>query len=74
MTLPMCMSFLLRTLACGGAAARYGHHKQLPRKLRNWPAAAHTKLGSVIAGMVYTYLPYMIMPLYTVIAKLDPVS
>ena len=23
-------------------------------------------------GMVYNYLPYMIMPLYTVIAKLDP--
>ena len=28
--------------------------------------------GSVIMGMVYNYLPYMIMPLYTVIAKLDP--
>ena len=23
-------------------------------------------------GMVYNYLPYMIMPLYTVIVKLDP--
>ena len=28
--------------------------------------------GSVILGMVYNYLPYMIMPLYTVIVKLDP--
>ena len=28
--------------------------------------------GAVILGMVYNYLPYMIMPLYTVLVKLDP--
>ena len=28
--------------------------------------------GAVVLGMVYNYLPYMIMPLYTVIVKLDP--
>ena len=36
------------------------------------PAPLIRNAGSVIMGMVYTYLPYMIMPLYTVIAKLDP--
>ena len=28
--------------------------------------------GAVILGMVYNYLPYMIMPLYTVIMKINP--
>jgi spermidine/putrescine transport system permease protein len=28
--------------------------------------------GAVVLGMVYNYLPYMIMPLYTVIMKIDP--
>ena len=27
--------------------------------------------GAVILGMVYNYLPYMILPLYTVIMKID---
>ena len=71
-TLPMCMSFLLRHACLGGPAARHGHHQQLPRPLRHGPAPLIRNAGSVIMGMVYTYLPYMIMPLYTVIAKLDP--
>ena len=32
---------------------------------------AQVALGAVILGMVYNYLPYMIMPLYTVIMKID---
>ena len=28
--------------------------------------------GAVIFGMVYDYLPYMILPIYTVVSKLDP--
>ena len=28
--------------------------------------------AAVVLGMVYNYLPYMIMPLYTVIMKIDP--
>ena len=28
--------------------------------------------GAVIFGMVYDYLPYMILPIYTVMSKLDP--
>ncbi|MDR1465166.1 MAG: ABC transporter permease [Oscillospiraceae bacterium] len=30
------------------------------------------KPGAVILGMVYNYLPYMILPIYTVLAKLSP--
>ena len=28
--------------------------------------------GAVIFGMVYNYLPYMILPLYSVLAKINP--
>jgi len=28
--------------------------------------------GAVIFGMVYNYLPYMILPIYTVMSKIDP--
>ena len=28
--------------------------------------------GAVVAGMVYDFLPYMILPIYTVMSKLDP--
>ena len=28
--------------------------------------------GAVILGMVYNYLPYMILPIYTVMSKIDP--
>ena len=69
--LPMCMSFLLRTLAWVGLLQDTGIINNLlaaiglPRlKLIRTPAA-------VVLGMVYNYLPYMILPLYSVIVKID---
>ena len=69
--LPMCMSFLLRTLAWVGLLQDNGIINDilaalgLPRlQLIRTPAA-------VILGMVYNYLPYMILPLYAVIVKID---
>ena len=69
--LPMCMSFLLRTLAWVGLLQDTGIINNilaaigLPRlKLIRTPAA-------VVLGMVYNYLPYMILPLYTVLSKMD---
>ena len=69
--LPMCMSFLLRTLAWVGLLQDTGIINNLlaamglPRlQLIRTPAA-------VILGMVYNYLPYMILPLYAVIVKID---
>jgi spermidine/putrescine transport system permease protein len=70
--LPMCMSFLLRTLAWVGLLQDTGIINNflasigLPRlSLIRTPAA-------VILGMVYNYLPYMILPLYTTIVKINP--
>ena len=69
--LPMCMSFLLRTLAWVGLLQDTGIINSLfamiglgPFKLIRTPAA-------VVLGMVYNYLPYMILPLYATIVKID---
>ena len=69
--LPMCMSFLLRTLAWVGLLQDTGIINNLLEaiglsrvKLIRTPAA-------VILGMVYNYLPYMILPLYSIIVKID---
>ena len=69
--LPMWMNFLLRTYAwmtllednglINGALAALG----LPR------AHMINTSGAVVLGMVYNYIPYMILPLYSVLTKID---
>lgn len=71
-TLPMCMSFLLRTLALVSLVRDTGIINSFLGIFGIGPLPLIRNSGSVIMGMVYNYLPYMIMPLYTVIAKLDP--
>lgn len=69
--LPMCMSFLLRTLAWVAMLEDTGILNQL-LLLGIGPLPLIRTNGAVILGMVYNYLPYMILPLYTVIMKIDP--
>ena len=69
-TLPMCMSFLLRTLAWVALLRDTGIINTILGFFGIGPFPLIRNAGSVILGMVYNYLPYM--PLYTVIAKLDP--
>lgn len=71
-TLPMCMSFLLRTLAWVALLRDTGIINTFLGSFGIGPLPLIRNAGSVIMGMVYNYLPYMIMPLYTVIVKLDP--
>ncbi|MGI6027339.1 MAG: ABC transporter permease [Candidatus Scatomorpha sp.] len=71
-TLPMCMSFLLRTLAWVALLRDTGIINTFLGIFGIGPLPLIRNAGSVILGMVYNYLPYMIMPLYTVIVKLDP--
>ena len=70
--LPMCMSFLLRTLAWVALLEDTGIINNLIRALGLNPLPLIRNSGAVILGMVYNYLPYMILPLYTVISKIDP--
>lgn len=71
-TLPMCMSFLLRTLAWVALLDDTGIINGVVTGLGLQPLPLIRTDGAVVLGMVYNYLPYMIMPLYTVLVKLDP--
>ncbi len=69
--LPMCMSFLLRTMAWVGLLQDTG----IINRFLQWIGIGQLQLirtpGAVILGMVYNYLPYMILPLYSTIVKID---
>ena len=69
--LPMCMSFLLRTLAWVALLQDTGIINNIIESL----GLARVKLirtpAAVVLGMVYNYLPYMILPLYSTILKID---
>ena len=69
--LPMCMSFLLRTLAWVGMLEDTGILNTILQRLGIGPLPLIRTNGAVILGMVYNYLPYMILPLYSVIMKID---
>lgn len=69
--LPMCISFLLRTLAWVALTEDTGIINNLITALGMKPLPLIRNNGAVVLGMVYNYLPYMIMPLYTVIMKID---
>ena len=69
--LPMCMSFLLRTLAWVGILKNTGIINTLLKNLGLGQLQLIRTPGAVILGMVYNYLPYMILPLYAVVVKID---
>lgn len=69
--LPMCMSFLLRTLAWVALLEDTGIINNLIRAIGLRPLPLIRNDGAVVLGMVYNYLPYMIMPLYTTLMKMD---
>ena len=69
--LPMCMSFLLRTLAWVGLLEANGIINRFLNLLGLGSLTMIGTPGAVILGMVYNYLPYMILPLYAIIVKID---
>lgn len=69
--LPMCISFLLRTLAWVALTEDTGIINNIITAIGLKPLPLIRTNGAVVLGMVYNYLPYMIMPLYTVIMKID---
>ena len=69
--LPMCMSFLLRTMAWVGLLQDTGIINNLLGAVGIGPIPMIRTPGAVILGMVYNYLPYMILPLYAIIVKID---
>lgn len=73
--LPMWMNFLLRTYAWMTLLENNGLINQLLRAIGLIGPTASLELintdGAVVLGMVYNFLPFMILPLYSVMAKLD---
>ena len=69
--LPMCMSFLLRTLAWVGLLQDTGIINNILEAVGIGRLKLIRNPGAVILGMVYNYLPYMILPLYAIIVKID---
>lgn len=69
--LPMWMSFLIRTYSWMALLQDTGIINSLLSKIGIGPIHMINTSGSVILGMVYNFLPYMIMPIYSVMAKLD---
>ena len=81
--LPMWINFLLRTYSWMSILENNGLLNQVFQKtglLRLYNGLFGTSLdyfpmmntqGAVVLGMVYNYLPFMILPIYSVIVKLD---
>ena len=70
--LPMCMSFLLRTLAWVGLLQDTGIINDILEAVGIGRIRMIRTPGAVVLGMVYNYLPYMILPLYATIVKINP--
>ena len=69
--IPMWMNFLIRTYAWMTILQDTGILNGLLAKLHLGPVHIIGTEGAVIIGMVYDYFPYMILPIYSVMAKLD---
>ncbi|MBQ7574694.1 MAG: ABC transporter permease [Clostridia bacterium] len=69
--LPMWMNFLLRTYAWQTLLGNNGIINNLLGVIGIGPFKLLNTNGAVILGMVYDYIPFMILPLYTVMAKID---
>lgn len=69
--LPMWMNFLLRTYAWMTILEDNGLINKLLALIGLGPVHMINTQGAVVLGMVYDYLPFMIVPLYTVLMKMD---
>ena len=69
--LPMWMSFLIRTYSWITILGESGVINRFLGIFGIEPLHMLNTGGAVILGMVYNFLPYMILPLYTVMSKMD---
>lgn len=70
--LPMWMNFLLRTYAWMTLLENTGLINRLLGLVGLGPFQMINTQGAVVLGMVYNYIPYMILPLYSVMVKIEP--
>ena len=69
--IPMWMNFLIRTYAWMTILQDTGILNGLLDRIHLGPVHIIGTEAAVIIGMVYDYFPYMILPIYSVMAKMD---
>ena len=69
--LPMWMNFLLRTYATMSLLERRGIINTILESFGMEPLTLIGTEGAVVFGMVYNYLPFMILPIHTALKKMD---
>ena len=69
--LPMWMNFLIRTYSLMTILGDSGVINSALTAIGLKPVHMINTGGAVILGMVYNYIPYMILPIYSVMTKLD---
>ena len=69
--LPMWMNLLIRTYSMMILMQDTGIINSFLEKLGLDPVHMINTQGAVVLGMVYNYIPYMILPLYSIMAKMD---
>ena len=69
--LPMWMNFLLRTLAWQTLLEKNGVVNALLSALHLPALAIINTPAAIVLGMVYNFLPFMVLPIYNVMAKID---
>ncbi|MBQ7926716.1 MAG: ABC transporter permease [Lachnospiraceae bacterium] len=69
--IPMWMNFLIRTYAWMTILQDTGIMNSILGKFGISPVQVIGTETAVIIGMVYDYFPYMVLPIYSILAKLD---
>ena len=69
--IPMWMNFLLRTYAWMTLLEKNGLINAILRFFHLGPLHILYTDGAVLLGMVYNFLPFMILPIYSVLTKMD---
>ncbi|NLV76758.1 MAG: ABC transporter permease [Tissierellia bacterium] len=69
--IPMWMNFLLRTYAWLTLLGKNGFINYILVKLGFEPLNLIYNDGAVLLGMVYNFLPFMVLPIYSVLIKID---
>ena len=68
---PMWMNFLLRTYAWLPILGKNGFVNNFLANFGIGPIQFLYNDGAVLLGMVYNFLPFMVLPLYTILIKMD---
>ncbi len=69
--LPMWMNFLLRTMAWQTLLEKNGVINNLLGVLGLPPISIINTGGAIILGMIYNFLPFMVLPIHTSLSKID---